>query len=67
TSREYLLDYYRPMGSETAEMIAGSALRSPDAITAAVGAYADAGVDELMLDPTVPDPEQVDLVAEVVL
>jgi alkanesulfonate monooxygenase SsuD/methylene tetrahydromethanopterin reductase-like flavin-dependent oxidoreductase (luciferase family) len=67
TSHEYLLDYYQPMGSETAEMIAGSALRSPDAITAAVGAYADAGVDELMLDPTVPDPEQVDLVAEVVL
>ncbi|HEV3402083.1 MAG TPA: LLM class flavin-dependent oxidoreductase [Acidimicrobiales bacterium] len=66
TSREYLLDYYRPMGSETAEMIAGSALRSADAITGAVAAYADAGVDELILDPTVPDPEQVDLVAEVV-
>lgn len=48
-------------------MIAGSALRSPEAIGAARQAYADAGVDELIYDPTVPDPSQVDLLAEVVL
>ncbi len=65
-SRRALLDYYHPMGSEPAEMIAGSALRSPEAITEALRAYADAGVDELILDPTVPDPGQVDLLAEVV-
>jgi alkanesulfonate monooxygenase SsuD/methylene tetrahydromethanopterin reductase-like flavin-dependent oxidoreductase (luciferase family) len=65
-SREYLLDYYQLMGSETAEMIAGSALRTAEAITGAVSAFADAGVDELILDPTVPDPGQVDLLAEVV-
>jgi hypothetical protein len=29
-----------------------------------VKAYADAGVDELFLDPTVADPDQVDLLAE---
>lgn len=28
-SRQYLLDYYQPMGNETAETVAGSALRSP--------------------------------------
>ena len=65
-SRAALLDYYQPMGSEPAEMIAGGALRSPDAITGALSAYADAGVDELILDPTVPDPQQVDLLAGVV-
>jgi alkanesulfonate monooxygenase SsuD/methylene tetrahydromethanopterin reductase-like flavin-dependent oxidoreductase (luciferase family) len=66
-SRRYLLDYYRPMGDDVAEWIAGSALRSPEAITGAVQAYADVGVDELILDPTVPDPGQVDQLADVVL
>lgn len=66
-SREYLLDYYGPKGSDIAEMIAGSALRSPDAVAGAVQAFADAGVDELMLDPTVSDPEQVDLLADAAL
>ena len=66
-SRRYLRDYYTPMGQEAAEMIAGSALRSPEAISGAVQAYADVGVDELILDPTVPDPDQVDRLADVVL
>lgn len=65
-SRRYLLDYYGPQGDEIAEMIAGSALRSPEAIRDAIHAYAAAGVDELILDPTVSDPQQVDMVAEVV-
>ena len=66
-SRSALLDYYEPMGNEMAQIIAGSALRSPGAITGAVAAYADAGVDELILDATLSDPTQVDLLAEVVL
>ena len=66
-SRAYLLDYYQPQGPEAAEMIAGSALRSPQAIRDAVQAYAEVGLDELILDPTVSDPRQVDLLAEVVL
>jgi alkanesulfonate monooxygenase SsuD/methylene tetrahydromethanopterin reductase-like flavin-dependent oxidoreductase (luciferase family) len=65
-SRAYLLDYYEPMG-EIAGMIAGSAMRSADAIRQAVAAFADVGVDEFILDPTVSDPEQVDLLAEIVL
>ncbi len=64
-SRAYLLDYYEAMG-DMAEMIAGSALRSPEAIQGAVQAFADIGIDELFLDPTVSDPEQVDLLARVV-
>lgn len=66
TSRRYVLDYYGLMGDEVAEMIAGSVLRSPEAIKGAVEAFANAGVDELILDPTVPDPDQVDLLTNVV-
>jgi alkanesulfonate monooxygenase SsuD/methylene tetrahydromethanopterin reductase-like flavin-dependent oxidoreductase (luciferase family) len=65
-SRAYLVDYYSYQGREVAEMIAGSALRSPEAIRGAVQAYAEAGLDELILDPTVSDPSQVDLLAEVI-
>lgn len=64
-SRAYLLDYYGPMGESAAEMIAGSALRSADAIKGAIDAYANVGVDEFVLDPTVSDPDQVDRLAEV--
>jgi hypothetical protein len=66
-SRNYLLDYYQTGGPEMAEMIASSALRSPEAIRGALKAYEDAGLDELILDPTVPDPAQVEMLAEVVL
>jgi|tagenome__1003787_1003787.scaffolds.fasta_scaffold20932840_2 alkanesulfonate monooxygenase SsuD/methylene tetrahydromethanopterin reductase-like flavin-dependent oxidoreductase (luciferase family) len=65
-SRAYLLDYYAPMGSETAEMIAGGAHRSAQAVKDVVAGFVEAGVDELVLDPTVSDPAQVDLLAEVV-
>ena len=65
-SRSNLLDYYKPMGDEVASMIAGGALRSADAVKGAIAAYEAAGVDELILDPTVPDLDQVDLLADVV-
>jgi alkanesulfonate monooxygenase SsuD/methylene tetrahydromethanopterin reductase-like flavin-dependent oxidoreductase (luciferase family) len=65
-SRRYLLDYYGILGPQVAEMIAGGAHRSPQAIKDVVAAFADAGVDELILDPTVPELSQVDLLAEVV-
>jgi alkanesulfonate monooxygenase SsuD/methylene tetrahydromethanopterin reductase-like flavin-dependent oxidoreductase (luciferase family) len=65
-SRAALTDYYASLGEQTATAIAGSAFRSPEAIREAVAAYEEAGVDELLLDPTVPDPDQVDLLAEVV-
>ena len=48
-------------------MIAGSAHRTPAAIRDVVAAFAEAGIDELVLDPTVSDPAQVDLLAEAVL
>jgi hypothetical protein len=66
-SRGYLLDYYGILGPDVAQMIAGGAHRSAQAIKDVVAAFADAGVDELFLDPTVGDPEQVDLLAEAAL
>lgn len=58
--------YYEPMGAETAAMIADSALRTPESIKGAIDAYAGVGIDEFILDPSVPDPEQVDRLAEIV-
>jgi alkanesulfonate monooxygenase SsuD/methylene tetrahydromethanopterin reductase-like flavin-dependent oxidoreductase (luciferase family) len=49
------------------EGVAQSALRTPDAIRATVRAFADVGVTELVLDPTVPSVEEVDQLADVVL
>ena len=66
-SRGYLLDYYGILGPETAEMIAGGAHRSPEAIREVIAAFEEAGVSELVLDPTVGDPAQVDLLAAAAL
>ena len=65
-SRAYLRDYYAFTGPEIAEMIAGGAHRSPEAIREAVAGFAEVGADELVLDPTISDPAQVDLLAEAV-
>jgi alkanesulfonate monooxygenase SsuD/methylene tetrahydromethanopterin reductase-like flavin-dependent oxidoreductase (luciferase family) len=66
-SHANLVDYYRILGPETAEMVASSAHRSPEAIRDVIAAFQEAGVDELILDPTVGDPAQVDLLATVAL
>ena len=66
-SRAYLLDYYEPLGEDMAQMVAGSALRTPQAIKGAIANFADLGVDELILDPTVSDPDQADRLADVAL
>ncbi|MBW3590368.1 MAG: hypothetical protein KY393_00700, partial [Actinobacteria bacterium] len=61
-----ILPLPEPMGDEMAQMIAGSALQSPDAVKGAVQAFEAVGVDEFILDPTTSDPDQVDKLAEVV-
>jgi hypothetical protein len=57
-------DYYGPMGRDAVEMIAGGVHRSADSIRAARDGFAEIGVDEFVLIPTVADLEQVDLLAE---
>lgn len=48
-------------------MIAASAHRSPEAIRDVIAGFAEVGVDELILDPSVGDPAQVDLLAQAAL
>jgi alkanesulfonate monooxygenase SsuD/methylene tetrahydromethanopterin reductase-like flavin-dependent oxidoreductase (luciferase family) len=65
-SKATLLDYYAFLG-DWASGIAEGAPRGPDAVRDAVQRFADAGVDELILDPTVADLREVDLLADTVL
>jgi alkanesulfonate monooxygenase SsuD/methylene tetrahydromethanopterin reductase-like flavin-dependent oxidoreductase (luciferase family) len=65
-SRRSLQSYYAFTG-DFANMIADSAWRTPDGVRAAVKAFEDAGVDELIFDPTVPALEEVDRLADAVL
>jgi alkanesulfonate monooxygenase SsuD/methylene tetrahydromethanopterin reductase-like flavin-dependent oxidoreductase (luciferase family) len=61
----YLRAYYAAIG-EYAEMIAQGAARDADEIRRRVETYEAAGVDELILDPSVPHVDQVDRLADVV-
>jgi alkanesulfonate monooxygenase SsuD/methylene tetrahydromethanopterin reductase-like flavin-dependent oxidoreductase (luciferase family) len=65
-SKAYLRDYYEWLG-RWADGIAEGASRGPDAVRDTVKRFQDAGVDELILDPTVADLEEVDLLADAVL
>lgn len=56
---EYLKDYYAFTGP-FAEKIAAGLLTTPEAIAAFVGGYEDAGCDELLLFPAVPDLGQLE-------
>jgi alkanesulfonate monooxygenase SsuD/methylene tetrahydromethanopterin reductase-like flavin-dependent oxidoreductase (luciferase family) len=65
-SRAALLSYYGFLG-DWAVGVANSALRTPQSLRDAVEAYAEAGVDELILDPTVASVDEVDRLADAVL
>jgi alkanesulfonate monooxygenase SsuD/methylene tetrahydromethanopterin reductase-like flavin-dependent oxidoreductase (luciferase family) len=62
----YIKDYYEFAG-EWSDGIARSVPKSPEAIRDTVGKFQEIGVDELILDPTIAEMEQVDLLAEAVL
>ena len=59
----YLHDYYAWLG-DVADMIAGSAATDAETVRQYVQAFSDAGCDELILFPSSPDPDQVDLLAD---
>jgi alkanesulfonate monooxygenase SsuD/methylene tetrahydromethanopterin reductase-like flavin-dependent oxidoreductase (luciferase family) len=65
-SKANLHHYYAFLG-EWADRIAEGAARGPAAVRDTVKRFEDAGVDELILDPTVPDLREVDLLADTVL
>ncbi|WP_238018000.1 LLM class flavin-dependent oxidoreductase [Dactylosporangium sp. AC04546] len=58
--------YYGFLG-EYADRVAQSALTTPAAAAAAVRAFADAGVTELVFFPTIPQLSEVDALADAVL
>ena len=61
----YLHDYYGFLGDYAAQVAAG-ALTSAEAVRAAVGAFGDAGCDELILFPCSPDLDQLHRLTDVV-
>ena len=62
----YLKDYYGFLG-DMADMIAAGAAKDPDTVKQYAGAFAAAGLGELILFPCSADPDQVDLLAEAAL
>jgi len=65
-SRKYITDYYAFLG-DFGKQLADWVPRSPEALREAVQAFEQGGMDELILDPTVADLEQIDLLAKAVL
>jgi alkanesulfonate monooxygenase SsuD/methylene tetrahydromethanopterin reductase-like flavin-dependent oxidoreductase (luciferase family) len=63
-SRETTRDYFAILGDEVAGQLAEDVARDPEAVTAVVERYAEAGVDELIFNPTVADLSQVDRLAD---
>ena len=66
-ARDYIGHYYAFLGDEAARGFADSIPAAPDDVMARTDAFAEAGCDEFIWFPTSADPEQVDLLADVVL
>ena len=64
-SRAALRHYYGFLGEWTEQVVEG-ALRTPEAITGVLKRYEDAGIDEIVFDPTVASLDQVDRLADLV-
>jgi alkanesulfonate monooxygenase SsuD/methylene tetrahydromethanopterin reductase-like flavin-dependent oxidoreductase (luciferase family) len=60
---EYLGDYYGEMGKQFAQYIP----KTPEALKETVKQFEDIGFDELFLDPTLSDLEEIDRAAQAVL
>jgi alkanesulfonate monooxygenase SsuD/methylene tetrahydromethanopterin reductase-like flavin-dependent oxidoreductase (luciferase family) len=63
---KYLKDYYGFLG-EWADGIAQAAPKTPEALKGIAASFEDIGVDELILDPTMSELDQVDRLAEAIL
>ena len=62
----YLRDYYAFTGP-FAERIAAGLLTSPQAVAQFIRGYEEAGCDELVLFPTVPDLDQLEQLADILI
>jgi len=67
TGRVNVHDYYLPAGPEGARAKASQVSGGAEAVRATVKAFEDLGADELMLNPTTDDIDEVTRQAETVL
>ncbi|GAA0450504.1 luciferase [Paractinoplanes deccanensis] len=65
--RAGVADYYSPAPAEYREVVVGSIAGGAEAARAAVKAFADLGVDELVFQPATADEDEVERLAEAVL
>ena len=65
-SKEYILRYYGFLGENAKGFAEYGVPRDPQSIKDTIAKFTDAGVDEFILDPTIADVNQVDLLADVV-
>jgi hypothetical protein len=65
--RANVYDYYSTAGADAAGFIASAVSGGPDAIRATVKEFEEIGADELILNPTSDDLDEIRRVAEIVL
>jgi alkanesulfonate monooxygenase SsuD/methylene tetrahydromethanopterin reductase-like flavin-dependent oxidoreductase (luciferase family) len=65
--RANVWDYYSIAGDEVAGFISEGLAAGPAQVKETVAAFADIGADELILNPTVGDPEEITRLADIVL
>jgi alkanesulfonate monooxygenase SsuD/methylene tetrahydromethanopterin reductase-like flavin-dependent oxidoreductase (luciferase family) len=65
--RSNVWDYYSISGDEVARLITGAVAAGPGPVKDTVAAFADIGADELILNPTVGDLEEITRLADLVL
>ena len=58
--------YYSYLGDQRAEVISKSVISSPQALKADIQAFADIGLDELLIFPVVSEMEQFDRLRDVI-
>jgi alkanesulfonate monooxygenase SsuD/methylene tetrahydromethanopterin reductase-like flavin-dependent oxidoreductase (luciferase family) len=66
-SKAYVRDYFAVLGPAEAESFAESTPHDEKAIKEAISQFEDFGADELVFNPTVAEPSQVDRLADIVL
>jgi alkanesulfonate monooxygenase SsuD/methylene tetrahydromethanopterin reductase-like flavin-dependent oxidoreductase (luciferase family) len=64
--RDNVWDYYIAMGDEMAGLITGGVLVGPGGVKKGLEEFAEIGADEVILDPTLDDLDEIERLAEVV-
>ncbi|HEX6448723.1 MAG TPA: hypothetical protein VF060_04600 [Trebonia sp.] len=65
--RANVRDYYSIAGDELAGHVSDGVAAGPAQVKETVAAFADVGADELILNPTVGDLDEIDRLADIVL